>query len=200
MRNVFIVLVGLLLNSCSNKTAEPANGFILEIQPMSQVSESVINDLFSDLKKYYPQVRIRKKIPLPQAAYYAPRKRYRADSILNYLDRNTRNGIITIGLTEKDISTTNEAGKDWGIMGLGKCPGKVCIISSYRLTKNLVREQLFKVAIHELGHTQGLNHCEVKSCYMRDAKGKNPTNEEKGFCEACMSYMVAKGWKLDHGP
>jgi archaemetzincin len=82
-------------------------------------------------------------------------------------------------------------------MGLGKCPGKACVASSYRLSNNERLSQLFKVSIHELGHTQGLPHCEVKVCFMRDAEGRNPTNEEKGFCPRCKTFLKAKGWNFN---
>jgi archaemetzincin len=31
---------------------------------------------------------------------------------------------------------------------------------------------------------------------MTDAKGKNNTDKEEGFCEKCKSFLVKKGWKL----
>jgi archaemetzincin len=82
-------------------------------------------------------------------------------------------------------------------MGLGFCPGNVCVASTFRLSKKNLKEQFYKVAIHELGHTQGLPHCEDKSCFMRDAEGGNPLNEEHGFCEVCKLFLKSKGWELN---
>ena len=129
-------------------------------------------------------------------AYYPKRNRYRADSLINFLSKHTPDGHITIGLTTKDISTTKGAIADWGVMGLGFCPGKACIVSTFRLSKDQKLMQLFKVAIHELGHTQGLPHCSVKTCFMRDAEGRNPTNEEKEFCPTCKAFLISKGWQF----
>ncbi len=81
-------------------------------------------------------------------------------------------------------------------MGLGFCPGKSCIASSFRLKGNNKLEKLYKVAIHELGHTQGLPHCSVKTCLMRDAEGKDCLNEETGFCKSCKAVLVKAGWAL----
>ena len=114
--------------------------------------------------------------------------------MINFLNRRTADNHVTIGLTGKDISATKDSIVDWGVMGLGFCPGKACIASTFRLPKSEQLIQLFKVAIHELGHTQGLPHCAVKSCFMRDAEGGNPTTEEKDFCAECKSYLVKKGW------
>ncbi|WP_326521356.1 matrixin family metalloprotease [Rhizosphaericola mali] len=103
---------------------------------------------------------------------------------------------MTLGLTSFDISTTKNSIKDWGVMGLGFEPGKACIASDFRLSSNEKLMQLFKVSIHELGHTQGLKHCKVKSCFMRDAEGRNPTNEEIEFCKTCKHTLISKGWRF----
>ncbi|MBK7764266.1 MAG: matrixin family metalloprotease [Bacteroidetes bacterium] len=122
--------------------------------------------------------------------------RYRADSLIHYLSRVTAKGHLTIGLTSKDISTTKNEHADWGVMGLGFCPGKSCIASTFRLKGNNKLEKLYKVAIHELGHTQGLPHCPVKTCLMRDAEGKDHLNEETGFCASCKAVLIKAGWDL----
>lgn len=53
--------------------------------------------------------------------------------------------------------------------------------------------QLFK---DELGHTRALLHCAVKYCFMRDAQGQNPTNEETDFCTSCKLFLEVKGWSF----
>ncbi|PSL21468.1 hypothetical protein [Chitinophaga ginsengisoli] len=58
------------------------------------------------------------------------------------------------------------------------------------------KENFYKLVIHELGHNMGLQHCPVPTCYMRDAKGGDPTGEEKAFCKKCAAYLQKKGWKL----
>ena len=57
-------------------------------------------------------------------------------------------------------------------------------------------EQFYKVALHELGHTEGLPHCKNKTCLMRDAEGGNPLNEEKEFCISCKKYLKGKKWNI----
>jgi archaemetzincin len=114
--------------------------------------------------------------------------------LIDFLGKHTPNGHVSIGITHKDISATKDEYADWGVMGLGFCPGNACVVSTFRLSKAEKQEQLFKVAIHELGHTQGLPHCEEKTCFMRDAEGGNPTGEEKEFCPHCKDYLLKKGW------
>lgn len=81
-------------------------------------------------------------------------------------------------------------------MGLGYCPGNACVVSTFRLARNNTATQFYKVAIHELGHTQGLPHCKNKTCYMRDAEGGNPLDEETGFCAPCTTILRNKGWAV----
>jgi len=170
---------------------------IIDIQPFSDIPEKYVKYVFSELSEIYPNIKLNKAIALPERAYYAKRNRYRADSIINYLRGITPNGHVTIGMTGKDISTTKNEIKDYGIMGLGYQPGSSCVVSFFRLSKkNDVFEQFFKLSIHELGHTQGLPHCPVKTCFMRDAEGKNHTNEEKEFCTSCKTHLINKGWKF----
>lgn len=149
------------------------------------------------LEEVVGPIIIRKPIQLPIKALNNTKKRYRADSMLKYLKQINDKGTFLIGLTSSDISTTKNGIQDWGVMGLGNCPGSVCIASSYRLKNKNKAEQLSKVAIHELGHTQGLPHCAEKTCYMRDAEGENPTDEEIDFCKNCKTYLLKLGWHLD---
>ncbi|MEO7978823.1 hypothetical protein [Flavobacterium sp.] len=52
------------------------------------------------------------------------------------------------------------------------------------------------MVLHELGHTAGLPNCKIKSCLMRDAKKRNPFDQETGFCSNCKKFLKSKGWKL----
>jgi archaemetzincin len=133
---------------------------------------------------------------LPSTAFYPARNRYHADSIIKYLDRFNSADTVIIGLTNKDISTIKENMQDWGIMGLGDEPGNACVVSTFRLSKTKTPAQFYKLALHELGHTQGLAHCQNKFCFMRDSEGGNHLDEEVGFCPTCKSFIKSKGWLL----
>jgi archaemetzincin len=127
-------------------------------------------------------------VELPDEAYYAPRSRYRAEKLLDYLDgfaseleplADEAGGDVKIlGVTEVDISTTGDDVPDWGIFGLGSCPGRTAVISSKRLqrrpkNREHVRFRVANVAVHEIGHTFGLPHCNEHAveCVMIDAEG-----------------------------
>jgi archaemetzincin len=167
------------------------------IQPFEDFPISFTKCIANELKAMYAGVVvIRKPILFPIHTLNQTQTRYRADSLIRYLSSNTTDGFLTIGLTQKDMSTTKGTNKDWGVFGLGYCPGRSCIASSYRLKGENKLEKLFKVAIHELGHTQGLKHCQIKTCLMRDAKGKDNLNDEKEFCFKCKTFLKKSGWEL----
>lgn len=190
-----------LTHSCSEKKStvkekEENPTVTILIQPFRDLKQETVVKVAEDIKKVYPKVKVLDAIDFPENTYYKERNRYRADSIIKFLNSKTKEGFVTIGLTSKDISATRGKIKDFGIMGLGYRPGKACVASKFRLSKENSDEQFYKIAIHELGHTQGLPHCPEKMCFMRDAEGKNPTNEETDFCKKCKTFLINKNWKF----
>jgi len=201
IRNTFYLSsVFFLTLSCSEKKEvkkeiEKPPVTIL-IQPFKDIKPGTVEKVTEGIKKVYPNVKVLNAIDFPENTYYKERNRYRADSIIKFLNGRTKDGFVTIGLTSKDISATRGKIRDFGIMGLGYRPGRACVASEYRLSRKNTDEQFYKVAIHELGHTQGLPHCPEKMCFMRDAEGKNPTDEETDFCRKCKTFLINKNWKF----
>lgn len=176
----------------------PKKKLTIVLQPFATFTQADVVFLATHLRKMYPKVSIKKAINLPQKAYTSARKRYRADSLVKFLDRKTEEGFISVGLTSKDISYTNtkRKAKDFGIMGLYISPGNACVVSTSRLRGANRKEKLLKVVIHELGHTQGLPHCPVQTCFMKDAAGKDSLNNQHAFCPKCKKVMKNAGWML----
>jgi archaemetzincin len=189
IRTPLILLFAIV--SCTSN-----NRKVIVIQPMGDFSEKEALQVLEGIKALNPSTVLNETIPFPDEAYYEPRNRYRADSLIRYLGARIGKDSVIIGLSKKDISVTKGEFRDWGVMGLGYCPGNACIVSSFRLKKNNKNEQFYKVALHELGHTQGLYHCEDKTCLMRDAEGGNPLDEEKDFCSSCKRRLEAQNWIL----
>ncbi|MBW4890826.1 hypothetical protein KXQ82_13930 [Mucilaginibacter sp. HMF5004] len=193
LRISFILLMLMVSFSCHH----PHANRVVIIQPFTYISPSLIATAYKKIQETIPKTILRKAIPLPTSTYYASRNRYRADSIIKYLDHFGSADTVVIGLTSKDISTTKGNMHDWGIMGLGYEPGNACVVSTFRLSKTNTQNQFSKVVLHELGHTQGLPHCPNKTCFMCDAGGGNHLDDEIGFCPNCKAYLKGKGWNLD---
>jgi archaemetzincin len=144
---------------------------------------------------------------LPKAAYYPPRRRYRAERLLAYLNaRMPKDGFRILGLTDSDISTTKDRYQDWGVMGLGELPGTATVVSSFRCRKKArdadhATLRLAKVAVHEIGHTLGLPHCPTRGCLMEDAMGKVVTTDrERDFCPRCRALATRSGIVIAERP
>ena len=180
----------------NNTTASKVNVVYdkkIMLLPLGKINNTTINNMYDSLQKIFPDVVLLKKEMMPTIAYTAPRNRYRADTLIHWMNRRAKENEVFLGITSYDISTTKNEVSDFGIMGLGYRPGKACVASDFRVS---VKSNFFKIVIHELGHTAGLQHCPKPTCYMRDAEGHDPTGEEKEFCVRCKSFLMEKGWKL----
>jgi archaemetzincin len=138
--------------------------------------------------------------PLPRSAYYPPRGRYRAERLLDFLVGQGQKGArVVLGLTTADISTTKGQYSDWGVMGLATLDGKSAVLSSFRCKRGArnaahARERFAKTAVHELGHSFGLEHCPTRGCLMHDGEGSVLTTDtETDFCETTRERLRAMG-------
>ena len=213
LQSLFLFIIALLIscNGLNNERKEPElknsgdkskKKLSIIIQPFNGMPKSTVAIVAEKLKEIYSgAVIINNSITLPKKALNQDRTRYRADSLIRYLGDFVKDGQLIIGLTNKDISTTKGKDPDFGVMGLGFCPGKSCIASTFRLKGKNRDKKLFKVAIHELGHTHGLahtttKHCPEKFCLMRDAKGKDHLDKLRYFCSKCKPILIKAGWEL----
>ncbi len=168
------------------------------IQPLGLVKKEDIARVEAGIRALYTvNIEILPEKPMPKAAYYPPRDRYKAEDILDILALEPQARFNKIlALTGRDISVTTDEGKDWGVMGIGQLGGKVCIVSTFRLrfgkpSEAVYYSRLTKVANHELGHTFGVDHCTVAGCLMQDKHGKIATvDSESGKpCAVCAAKL-----------
>ena len=178
----------------------------IAIQPLGAVKAERMEAVKKGLEKSFGlKVEILAEKPLPQEAWYAPRGRYRAGKLLEFLhDKSDAAHQLVIGITSRDISTSKGEHEDWGIFGLGEVGGRACVVSTFRLNARgademKLRDRLRKVAVHEAGHVMGLDHCPQAGCVMADAESSISTvdGETGEFCKECTSKRMTliDGWK-----
>jgi archaemetzincin len=187
----------------------PARGVVVYVQPLGDgLSAADIDATVQALTvELGAVVRVLASRPLPQTAYYPERDRYRAEKLLDSLESLLPpDGDRILGVTARDISTTRGTKADWGMVGLASYTHPVGVVSKFRCLRGgtestQTRERLAKIAVHEVGHSLGLEHCLAAECVMQDAHGKVTICEEMdGFCPRCRALMQASGWLLPSNP
>jgi len=197
MKNILLTLVCVFVVVFTpNLSIGPPQEIKIFIQPLGDVSPNITNLIAKSISDFYGfKTEILKPVK-PTDDLYAPSKtKYSANKILTKFNGSDNKMIIT----NYDISTKKGNIKEWGILGLGLRPGNTCVVSTFRMKKNVsnnkFQERLIKVALHEVGHNLGLKHCEYdKKCLMNDAKGtiKTVDNEKIWICSKCTQEINLK--------
>ncbi len=197
MKKLFIIITINLIALISFYAFKPISKII--IQPLGNVSQDYIGQVKKSIKSFYGyDCVILPKKEITRDMLSKKTKRIDADKALS--SNKTANYYLII--TEKDICHFKSAVKpEYGVLGLGHINGKTCIVSTFRLdkqvtkqkvTKQKILERLEKVALHEIGHNLGLNHCvNSKVCMMHAAEGtiKQVDSEKVWFCKKCKSVI-----------
>jgi archaemetzincin len=173
------LMLARVLELSASDPAPASRGEVVLVS-LGAVDADLVDEVERSLRTHL-QVEVRRidGLKLPRSAFYAPRKRWRADKLLDFLLEQIPGAPPTtriLGLTASDISTTKAPFADWGIFGLGYAPGQAAVVSSFRLARKAkdrahVLARVRNTAIHEVGHTFGLQHCTELRCPMQDAEG-----------------------------
>lgn len=178
--------------------AAPARKIVVHLVPLGDVPQLDLEVAAEGMRAHAPlSVSLEPREALPDAAKTKEKGRFSADALLSFLQKITAGaGEKVLGVTDVDIVTPKNGVANWGVLGLGAIDGKACVISTHRMRRKwepgggapetLVRERLWKISLHEIGHTLGLPHCPNAGCLMEDAQGTVKTvDAETALCATC---------------
>jgi archaemetzincin len=138
----------------------------------------------------------------PTHLFDKARKQWISDSLLDWLLETNQPDITTKLLAICDFDAySDELNFVFGEAHLG---GRVAAIYLPRLreefyvhksdknnNKNLFEQRVIKEAVHELGHTFGLRHCQISKCVMYFSNSIRDTDfKDDKFCERCNKILA----------
>lgn len=181
---------------------------IIYIQKIGEIDQVVLTKLKKKLKTSFKQIIDKVKVSsdtifLEDSDYHKARRQYNASSIIKKLIQHVNNKeyFRTLGVMDKDIYTRQLN----FVFGIAIVPKPhfmksegVALISVTRLREKFYRREdneilfdlrVLKEAIHELGHTFGLKHCD-NHCVMQFSNHLADTDKKPSdFCESCLKKL-----------
>jgi archaemetzincin len=133
----------------------------------------------------------------PAFAFDTYRNQFNSTAIITVLlERFPAHSGKIIGITSVDLFVPVLT----YVFGEAQLNGKAAVLSSFRLREELYglnpnppleRIRLLKEAIHELGHTFGLIHCQNPECVMHSSTSAEEVDiKGKNLCEKCEQSLL----------
>jgi archaemetzincin len=165
------------------------------------VDEDISKKIQSGLVEIYPETEcliLDEILRISADAYNKARRQFHSTNILakinTYVKQTQADRIL--GVTEVDLYVSQFN----FVFGEATCPGKTAIISLFRLkpefyghpaNPKLFINRCVKEAVHEIGHTLGLRHCQNPTCAMFFSNSILDTDiKRKTFCENCHPKVI----------
>lgn len=179
----------------------------IHLLKIGDIDPGILIILKKNLKWFFKKYKIKVDVlhdqfPLLDSEKSIIEKNYDVIEIKNRLitQFESRDYYRILGIMDADIHSRIST-KIFGIAEPNNKPFASAIISVFRLKEDgiyrrpkniaLFEHRVFKEAIHELGHTFGLDHCENHCVMLKSLKIEDVDRKPHSFCTMCL-YKLKK--------
>jgi archaemetzincin len=164
------------------------------IAPVGEVDERVLAHLSLEVgRRLARPCQVGPGLPAPEEAFDPRRRQYAAEAILQQLHPGDAERVLGVVDVDLYVSALNF------VFGVADTAGRRAVIALPRLREGfygapdneaLFHERAVKEAVHELGHTYGLRHCNNRRCVMAFSNSLADTDYKAAeFCQRCQRML-----------
>ncbi len=171
------------------------------VSPPDSTAPAELAELAAGLARIFGVAcRVRPEPLDARFAFDAARQQYHSTAILKRLDELAgSDDVHLLGITSLDLYVPVLT----FVFGEAQLDGCCALVSVCRLREefyglpprqDLLRERLLKEAVHELGHTFGLRHCDDWGCVMASTHAVERLDVKgAAFCVTCRRALARRG-------
>jgi archaemetzincin len=174
---------------------------LVHLLPVGSIAASLLQELRAAIPKRLPVRCEILAVKLdPSFSYHAERQQFHSSEILQHMQglagpHHWR--LLAVAEVDLYIPILKY------VFGEAQMGGPCAIISTHRLRQEfyglpddeaLMRERILKEAIHELGHTLSLRHCQDYRCAMASSHSVEWIDlRDHALCDACLYQLESSG-------
>ena len=174
---------------------------LVQLLPIGNVDDGLLRDLRPAVEEILSVPC--KVLPVrldPEFAFHGERQQYHSSEILHRMQSFlTEDSWRVLGVAAVDLYIPILT----FVFGEAQMNGPCAVLSAHRLRqefyglppdRELFRQRLIKEAVHELGHTLNLTHCEDYRCVMASSHAVEWIDlKESVLCSVCRAAITAGG-------
>src|SRR3984885_2248715 len=172
---------------------------LLQLLPIGSVDDGLLRDIIPAVNRtFYGSCNVLPFRLDPQFAYHGERQQYHSSEILHRMqDLITEESWRILGVTAVDLYIPILT----FVFGEAQIGGPCAIVSLHRLRqefygfprdKKILHQHFLKEAVHEVGHTVNLTHCDDYNCAMAPSHAVEWIDLKEGwFCGQCRERIFA---------
>jgi len=170
------------------------------LQPLGHLPKNIMQHLQKTLAELFPNTTfdVPDSIEIPKHCYNKSRNQYISPEIIYWIDQNCKQTHYHKILGVADVNAYT--GRLNFVFGEAQFGRRICVIYIARLKEvfaegeSLFLQRTVKEAVHELGHTFGLLHCQNTACVMYFSNTLADTDQKAADLCGCCKLKVGRNF------